>query len=178
MKSKIYSKANRDIIFAVRKGDSMDPLLNNALATAIAKAKANGVPKSNIQAALDQAQKKGRDANEEFQYEALFAGKVGLMIECLSDNNTRTLRELKEIVKDHGAQLTSVSYMFEKKALLQVSLRPGQAYDDLWSEAVDHGAHDLTGSAADDTDPQGRVIEVSSQLCYSFLWSFTPALRL
>ncbi|KIJ44357.1 hypothetical protein M422DRAFT_252360, partial [Sphaerobolus stellatus SS14] len=82
-------------------GDSADPARNSALANAIARAKANDVPKANIQAALEQAMNSKGGGSALLEYEALFGGKVGMIIECLSDNSNRTVRELKAICKKH-----------------------------------------------------------------------------
>ncbi|KAF8504042.1 transcriptional regulator TACO1-like protein [Hysterangium stoloniferum] len=163
LKSKIYSRANREIFFAVKSGDSADPELNSALSQAISRAKSNGVPKANIQAALEQAKKTKGNGADLYVYEALFDGKIGMFIECFSDNNARTVRDLKSIFKKHSTQLTAVAYMFKEKMVIHVDLRPQENYDDLFNHAVDNGAHDLSNPyESAHSGCERRLVEVTT----------------
>ncbi|GJJ12385.1 hypothetical protein Clacol_006627 [Clathrus columnatus] len=146
LKSKVYARANRhEPNYLIHKdGNSVDPAINTALATAISRAKQNGVPRSNIQTALEQAQKNQASGSDLYVYEVLFAGKVGLVIECLSDNNVRTRgRKDDYLPYINRAQMASVAYMFDRKMTVHVSLRPEQSYESFWSFAVENGAHDI-----------------------------------
>lgn len=160
LKSQTYARARREIILALKGGISSDPAINTALATAILRAKQNGIPKSNIQSALEQAQRNQASGSDLYQYEVLFAGKIGLLIECLSDNNARTVRDLKSMCKKHEAQMASVAFMFDRKMNIHLSLGPDKSYETLWNYAVDNGAHDISGEDNQQDEQPNRDIEI------------------
>ncbi|KAF5324444.1 hypothetical protein D9611_004317 [Ephemerocybe angulata] len=121
-KGVLYGAANRDIIVAARAGGSPDPTKNSQLASIIRKYKDAGVPNANIEKALAKANPAKGKAGNAVVYEALAFGSVGIVVECLTDNATRTIHNVKHALTKHGAHMTPVKFMFERKGFVQLSL--------------------------------------------------------
>jgi len=136
-RSQVYSKASRDIVVAVRTGGSTDPENNTALATVLRAAKASGVPKENIERALAKASG-GKDKGSQLMtYEALAHGVVGVIIECITDNNVRTISNVREILKSHSAQFASVAFQFQRKGYVKVALDRGDDFSDRMDQLIE-----------------------------------------
>ena len=89
-KSKIFQKLAKEIYVAAKMGDK-DPANNANLRMVIEKAKAENMPKSNIQNAIDKASNKANEENyESVRYEGYGPSGVAIMIDCLTDNRNRT----------------------------------------------------------------------------------------
>jgi len=113
-KGVVFGKAARDIVVAARNGGGIDPTKNLQLAAVLKRAKEMDVPKENIEKALVKASQ-GKDQNgDAFLYEALAFNSVGLLIECATDNNNRTIHNLREILNDYGARAAPVKFMFQR----------------------------------------------------------------
>lgn len=115
-KGQLFSKMVREIMVAARSGGP-DPNINSRLRTAMERAKQNGLPKDNIERAQERA-RGGGDAEtlQEFLYEVIAEG-AHLLIDGITDNNNRTLAEIKQIISKHGAKLipqNSILWNFEK----------------------------------------------------------------
>ncbi|KAH6918939.1 transcriptional regulator TACO1-like protein [Coprinopsis sp. MPI-PUGE-AT-0042] len=115
-KSLLYGKAFRDIIVAAKTGGSADPGKNVHLATIVKKYKDGGVPRENIEKALAKASSKEKGGGgESVTYEAMAFGSVGIVVECLTDNTTRTIHNVRHALSRHDARLAPVKFMFERK---------------------------------------------------------------
>jgi YebC/PmpR family DNA-binding regulatory protein len=144
-RGKIFSKHAKAIITAARLGGG-DPDMNLRLKYAIEKAKADNMPKDNI----DRAVKKGTgelegDSFVELMYEGFYPGGVAVMIEALTDNRNRTAPEIRKIFEKRGGNMGesgSVSWMFEKKASFLVK---GEKLDEnsVMEKALEVGADDF-----------------------------------
>ncbi|KAJ6455790.1 DUF28-domain-containing protein [Mycena sanguinolenta] len=144
-KSVAYTKASREIMTAVRLGGSADPDTNSALGAILRRLK--DIPKENIQNALDKAIKKGDQRGEDIVYQALAHGKVGLMIECTTDNPSRTIGNLRHILSAHNARIASVGFMFRRIGSVTVIARkePDElALIELIDIATENGAEGVT----------------------------------
>jgi len=122
-RGKIFTKLIKELTVAARLGGG-DPGGNPRLRTAILAAKAENMPKDNIERAI----KKGTGelegvSYEEVSYEGYGPGGVAILIECLTDNKNRAVSEVKYLMDRHGGSLGEpgcVSWMFEKKGLIIV----------------------------------------------------------
>jgi len=120
-RGKIFTKLIKEITVAARLGGG-DPTGNARLRSAIQAAKAENMPKDNIERAI----KKGTGelegtSYEEVSYEAYGPGGVAVLIDCLTDNKNRTVADIKYILDRHGGNLGEpgcVSWIFEKKGLM------------------------------------------------------------
>ncbi len=144
-RGKIFTKLIKEITVAARMGGG-DPESNPRLRTAIAAAKAENMPKDNIERAI----KKGTGELEGTQYEELTyegygPGGVAVLVEVLTDNKNRSIAEIRHIFSKHGGNLGEngcVSWMFDKKGLLVFS-KDQVSEDDVMAVALEAGADDI-----------------------------------
>ena len=120
-RSKIFQKLAKELYVAAKMGDP-NPENNANLRMVIEKAKAENMPKSNIQNAIDKAKNKGDGENyEQVRYEGYGPGGIALMIDCLTDNKNRTASFVRSTLTKRGGNLGtdgSVSYLFERKGII------------------------------------------------------------
>lgn len=156
-RGKIFTKLIREITIAARSGGG-DVTSNPRLRLAIDKAKAQSMPKDNI----DRAIKRGSgeldaDNYEEVRYEGYGPNGVAVMVDCLTDNRNRTVAEVRHAFTKYGGNLGadgSVGYLFTQVGLM--SYAPGADEDAVMEAAIDAGAIDVVVN--DDTS-----IEVISE---------------
>ncbi|KAJ7172686.1 transcriptional regulator-domain-containing protein [Mycena filopes] len=172
-KNAMYTKASRDILAAVRLGTSADPEQNTALAAILRRLK--DVPKELIQNALERAKSKKEQRGDDVVYEALAFNKVGLIIECTTDNPTRTISNIRAILTDHeyniptsfvvfpskiaaaSSRMTPVRFMFNRVGSVKASVSKGlddheQAVQTMVETAILNGADDLEESLTTETE--------------------------
>ena len=143
-RGKVFQKLAKEIMVAA-KGGSPDPATNAALRMVIDKAKAQNMPKDNIQKAIDKASGNLDGANyESVRYEGYGHGGVAAMVDCLTDNRNRTASMVRSSFTKAGGNLGtdgSVSYMFERRGSIVI---PGD-YDEetMMMAALDAGALDF-----------------------------------
>ena len=120
-RGKVFAKLAKEIYVAAKNGDA-DPINNAQLRMVIEKAKAENMPKSNIQNAIDKAKSKGNGENyEQVRYEGYGPSGMAIMIDCLTDNRNRTAGFVRSSLTKRGGNLGtdgSVSYLFKRKGLL------------------------------------------------------------
>ncbi|KIK06464.1 hypothetical protein K443DRAFT_89016 [Laccaria amethystina LaAM-08-1] len=163
-KSLLYGNANRDILVAARAGGSADPSVNIQLSTILKKYKEQGVPKENIEKALARARRGKEKGGDSVMYEALAFNSVGLMIECLTDNPTRTIHKIRHTLTNHrhgttiplnlqGARLTPVQFMFQRRGLIELALNKSaeERIEQLIDLALTNGADDFDDIVDEDT---------------------------
>ena len=146
LRGKITTKISREITIAVRMGGA-DPTGNMKLKLALCKAKANNIPKDNIQRAIQ----KGAGALEgqsfeEITYEGYGPAGVAMMVSCLTDNRNRTAADVRHVFSKYGGNLGAtgcVGYMFQQKGVFAVSKETGVEEDDLMMIALEAGAEDI-----------------------------------
>ena len=146
LRGKITTKISREITIAVRMGGA-DPTGNMKLKLALSKAKANNIPKDNIQRAIQ----KGAGALEgqsfeEITYEGYGPAGVAMMVSCLTDNRNRTAADVRHVFSKYGGNLGAtgcVGYMFQQKGVFAVSKETGIEEDDLMMIALEAGAEDI-----------------------------------
>ena len=144
-RGKIFTKLIKELTVAARMGGG-DPGGNPRLRTAILAAKAENMPKDNIERAI----KKGTGelegvSYEEVSYEGYGPGGVAMLIECLTDNKNRAVSEIKHMMDRHGGSLGEpgcVSWMFEKKGLIIID-KDNVDEEKLLDLALESGAEDV-----------------------------------
>lgn len=140
--SKLFPKLAKAITVAAKSGS--DPELNAKLRAAILNAKAQNLPKDNIEAAIKRAS--GKDANlNEIAYEAKAQFGVMMIIDCASDNTTRTIANLKSYCNKFNAQIVpngSLDFMFSKKAVFEVAIS-GANLDEIELSLIDFGLENI-----------------------------------
>ena len=143
-KGKVFTKAVRDIMTAVRDGGP-NPETNAALRLAIERAKAVSMPQDNIKRAIDKASGNLPGVKyEEITYEGYGPGGVALMVECLTDNKNRTVAAVRHAFSKAGGSLGtsgSVAWMFEKKGV--ISVEKDENEESIMEAALEAGANDI-----------------------------------
>ncbi len=120
-RSKLFSKLAREITAAAKMG-LPDPAMNARLRTAVQAARAQNMPKDNIERAIKKSQEAGGANYEEVRYEGFGAGGVGVIVEALTDNRNRTASEVRSIFTKFGGNLGetgAVSFNFDKLGAIE-----------------------------------------------------------
>ena len=144
-RGKMFTKLIKEITVAARLGGG-DPDANPRLRASIAAAKAENMPKDNIERAVKKGTGELEGVNyEEVSYEAYGPGGVAVLVGCLTDNKNRTVADLKHIMDRHGGSLGEpgcVAWMFNKKGLIVLD-REGVDEEKLLDLALEAGAEDV-----------------------------------
>ena len=158
-RGKIFTKIGREIAIAVREGGSADPATNGRLRDVVAKAKAANMPNDNIQRSIKKAAGEGEGANyKEISYEGYGPAGVAIIVEIVTDNLNRSSAEVRHLFDKYGGQMGAngnVSWMFERKGVIEIDNSKGMDEDELMMLALDAGAEDVEvgdGSAVIYTD--------------------------
>jgi YebC/PmpR family DNA-binding regulatory protein len=142
-----FSKLSREITVAAKSG-LPDPAMNARLRSAVITARAGGMPKDNIERAINNASK-GDGANyEEIRYEGFGPGGVSLIIETLTDNRNRTATNVKTAVSKNGGNIGApgaVSHAFDRLGQITYPATAGDA-DTVFDAALEAGAEDVSSS--------------------------------
>ena len=146
VRGKITTKIGREITVAVRMGGG-DPIGNMRLKLALSKAKANNIPKENIQRAIQKGLGAADGSSyEEFSYEGYGPGGVAVMLDIMTDNRNRTAADIRHIFSKHGGNLGEtgcVGWMFKQKAVFVVDKETFGDEDELLNIALEDGAEDM-----------------------------------
>jgi YebC/PmpR family DNA-binding regulatory protein len=143
-RSAMFSKLSRELTVAARMG-TPDPDMNPRLRAAVNAAKAQSMPKDNIQRAIDKAVGGDAENYEELRYEGFGPGGVSLIVEALTDNRNRTATNVRTIFSKNGGNLGasgSVSHGFERMGLITYPASAGTA-DEVLEAAIEAGAEDV-----------------------------------
>ena len=142
--SKTFTKYGKEISMAVKAGGP-DPDSNSRLRAVLQNAKADNMPKANIDNAIKKASNKEDKGYEELVYECKGPKGVGIVIETATDNPTRTVANLRTIFnRNHGelAKSGSLDYIFDRKSVFTIS-GEGLSVDDLELELIDFGLEEI-----------------------------------
>ena len=160
-KGKIWSTCSKAIMVAARAGGG-DPETNLTLRYAIDEAKYANMPKDTIKRAIEKGS--GEAGGAEFQtivYEGYGPGGTALIIDALTDNNTRTVGEVRSIFKKAGGSLGNagtVAFMFVTKGQIFIDANKYDE-DQVMEAALEAGAEDVQAPEGDDDDKGAWVIE-------------------
>lgn len=142
--AKAFTKIGREIVMAVKTGGP-NPDNNPRLRAVMQNAKAVNMPKSNVESAIKRASEKDTSNFEEVIYEGYGPHGVPVLVECTTNNPTRTVASVRMYFsRANGAMGTkgSVAFMFEHKVMFKVEA-PNMSKDDLELELIDFGLEDL-----------------------------------
>jgi YebC/PmpR family DNA-binding regulatory protein len=143
--AKTFTKIGREIAIAVKAGGP-DPDTNPRLRMCIQNARAVNMPKINVEAAIKRASDKDMAGYEEVVYEGYAPHGVPVLVECTTNNHTRTVANIRMyFARAEGSLGTngSVSFMFERKALFKIS-SAGLNREEIEFELIDFGAEEFT----------------------------------
>jgi len=143
-RSKLFSKLAREITVASKMG-MPDPDHNPRLRAAVIAAKAQSMPKDNIERAIKKGQGSDAESYDEIRYEGYGPGGVALIVECLTDNRTRTAADVRAAFSKFGGAMGetgSVAFMFNRVGVITYPLDKGSA-DAMLELALDAGAEEV-----------------------------------
>ena len=152
-RSKVFSKLAREITVAAKLGVP-DPAMNPRLRLAVQAAKAESMPKDNIQRAINKASGGDSENYEEVRYEGYGPGGVALIVEALTDNRNRSASNVRAAFTKAGGALGetgSVSFMWDRAGEIYYAASAGDA-DKVMDAAIEAGADDV------ETDEEGHTI--------------------
>lgn len=170
-RSAMFSKLSREITVAAKMG-TPDPDMNPRLRAAVNAAKAQSMPKDNIQRAIDKASMGDTDSYEEVRYEGFGPGGVSLIIEALTDNRNRTATNVRTAVSKNGGNLGasgSVSHGFDRMGLISYPAGAGDA-EKVFEAALEAGAEDVSSSE------DGHEIWTAQDALHEVATAITPVL--
>jgi YebC/PmpR family DNA-binding regulatory protein len=161
-RGKAFTRLIKEITVAARLGGG-DPATNPRLRLAVDKAYANNMPKDNVERAIKRGTGGLEGANyEEIRYEGYGTGGAAVMVDCMTDNKTRTVADVRAAFTKHGGNMGSegsVAFLF--KHCGQLMFAPGTSEDKLMEAAIDAGAEDVV------TNDDGSIEVVTAP--YEFL---------
>jgi len=151
--SRLFPKLGKVITMAAKEGGSPDPDMNSKLRTAILNAKAQNMPKDNIEAAIKRAFNKDAADIKEITYDVKAPYGVQMIVECATDNGTRTVANVKAILRKNNAEMLtsgSLNYMFTRKAVFIIDKTEDMDVEELELELIDYGLEEVE----EDVEPQ------------------------
>jgi YebC/PmpR family DNA-binding regulatory protein len=168
MRAKLFAKLAREITVAAKIGQP-DPSFNPRLRLAIQAARAENMPKDNIERAVKKAQGGDAENYDEIRYEGYGPGGVAVIVEALTDNRNRTASEVRSYFTKSGGNLAetgAVSFMFDRVGLIEFDAKVA-GEDAMLEAAIDAGASDVASSdggheiicAADDLAETAKALE-------------------
>ena len=170
-RSAMFSKLSREITVAAKMG-APDPDMNARLRAAVNAAKAQSMPKDNIQRSIDKAAGADAENYEEIRYEGFGPGGVSLVVEALTDNRNRTATNVRTAFSKNGGNLGasgSVTHGFERLGLIEYPATAGDA-DTVIEAAIEAGADDV------ESDEDGHRIWTSIEGLHEAARTLEPLL--
>ena len=142
-RAKMFAKLAKEITVAAKMGMA-DPNFNPRLRAAIQAARAQNMPKDNIERAIKKSTEAGGDNYEEVRYEGFGPGGVGVIVEALTDNRNRTASDVRAVFSKNGGNMGetgSVSFMFDHVGQIDYPAETASA-DEMLEAAFEAGAED------------------------------------
>jgi YebC/PmpR family DNA-binding regulatory protein len=147
IRSKLFSKLAREITVAAKMG-LPDPNMNARLRAAVIAARAENMPKDNIERAIKKASGADAETYDEVRYEGYAPGGVAVIIEALTDNRNRTAGEVRSYFTKAGGALAetgAVSFMFDHVGVIEFPVKVASE-DAMMEAAIEAGAEDVQSS--------------------------------
>ncbi len=143
--SRVFPKLAKAIEKAAKEGGG-EPDMNPKLRTAILNAKAENMPKDNISAAIKRATGKDAKDMQEVNFEGKGPNGSLIFVECLTDNNTRSVANIKNIINRNGGELMNkgaLDFMFSRKAIFEFEMAEDMDIEELELELIDAGLEEI-----------------------------------
>src|SRR6201996_1929383 len=152
--AKQFTRIAKDIAIAVHAGGP-DPASNPTLRRVLQNARAVNMPKDKTEAAIRRAMGKEAANYQEILYEGYAPHGVALLVECATDNPTRTVAQVRSAITKGGGNLAtngSVSFLFKKMGVFRLN-PTGIDQDDLELYLIDHGLEEMGESTGEKGEP-------------------------
>ncbi len=162
-RSAMFSRIAKEIAVAVKEGGP-DPDGNPRLRTAIQNAKGVSMPKDNIERAISKSAGEGV-SYQEITFEGYAPGGVAVFIECLTDNNNRTVASIRSIFNKRGGTLGtngSLSFLFDRKGVFTIPVPAVKDVDEFQMELIEAGADDFDEVIEDEDEGTKTLVAYTS----------------
>ena len=152
--SRTFTRIGKEITIAAKPGGP-DPDTNPRLRQLMQNAKAANMPKDTVERAIKKATDKDAGDYKEISYEGYGPYGIAIFVEAATDNNTRTVANVRSYFTKHGGSLGtqgSLTFLFDHKAVFKVVPKDGVSLEDLELELIDYGVDEL------EHDDEGHII--------------------
>ncbi len=152
--SKTFTRIGKEITIAV-KASGPDPANNPRLRALLQNARAENMPKDTVERAIKKATDKDAKDYKELTYEGYGPHGIAIFVEAATDNNTRTVANVRSYFTKHGGSLGtqgSLTFLFDHKAVLKIQAKPDVELEELELELIDCGVEEL------EADDEGAVV--------------------
>lgn len=166
--SKTFTRIGKEITIAV-KASGPDPANNPRLRALIQTGRSENMPKDTIERAIKKATEKDSKDYKELTYEGYGPHGIAIFVEAATDNNTRTVANVRSYFTKHGGNLGtqgSLTFLFDHKAVLKIKVAPETSLEDLELELIDCGVEEV------EADDEGNVILTGAFEDYSGMQSY------
>lgn len=143
--SRTFTKIGKEITIAVKAGGA-DPVMNPRLRVLMQNAKAANMPKDTVERAIKKATDKDAGDYKEIVYEGYGPFGIAIVVETATDNNTRTVANVRSYFNKHGGSLGtsgSLTFLFEHKSVFKIKPKDGVSVEDLELELIDYGVDEV-----------------------------------
>ena len=143
--SRTFTRIGKEITIAAKAGGP-DPSTNPRLRALMQNAKAANMPKDTVERAIKKATDKDAGDYKEIVYEGYGPFGIAIVVEAATDNNTRTVANVRSYFTKHGGTLGtqgSLSFMFDHKSVFKIKPKEGVSLEDLELELIDYGVDEL-----------------------------------
>lgn len=144
-RAKMFTRIAKEIQVAAREGGG-DPETNPRLRLAVQNARSVNMPKDNINRAIKKASETGGEKFQETTFEGYGPGGVAVFVECMTDNNNRTVGAIRSIFNKRGGSMDvkgSLNFLFERKGVFQIVKKDDMDLEELELELIDAGAQEI-----------------------------------
>lgn len=143
--ARVFTKLGKEITIATRDGGP-DPETNPRLRVLIQQSKKENMPKENVERAIKKATDKDYTDLKEVLFEGYGPYGVAIVVETATDNNTRTVANIRSYFNKHGGSLGtsgSLSFLFDHKCVFKIEPKEGVSLEDLELELIDYGVDEI-----------------------------------
>lgn len=152
--SRTFTRIGKEITIAAKAGGP-DPDTNPRLRALMQNAKAANMPKDTVERAIKKATDKDAGDYKEISYEGYGPHGIAIFVEAATDNNTRTVANVRSYFTKFGGSLGtqgSLTFLFDHKAVFKIAAKEGVSLDDLELELIDYGVDEL------ESDDEGNIV--------------------
>jgi YebC/PmpR family DNA-binding regulatory protein len=158
--SRTFTRIGKEITIAAKAGGP-DPSTNPRLRALMQNAKAANMPKDTVERAIKKATDKDAGDYKEITYEGYGPYGIAIFVEAATDNNTRTVANVRSYFTKHGGSLGtqgSLTFLFDHKSVFKIKPKEGVSLEDLELELIDYGVDELEDIVDDETGEEQVIL--------------------
>lgn len=158
--SRTFTRIGKEITIAAKAGGP-DPATNPRLRALMQNAKAANMPKDTVERAIKKATDKDAGDYKEITYEGYGPHGIAIFVEAATDNNTRTVANVRSYFTKHGGNLGtqgSLTFLFDHKSVFKIKPKEGVSLEDLELELIDYGVDELEDIVDEESDEEQVIL--------------------